>query len=204
MVIILIYCCRFYSGKYVIATDYNIHVLSHRYNKKTKERVNVPIPKCIQIYNSSMGGVDLSDMLVELYRVPTRARRWYFAIIGYLLDLAVVNSWLVYRRHGESLGVPAKLSSKDFRLSISKALRNKGQKPQTQNLGRIKVIKKPRGHRPDDDTRYDQKGHWPLHEPRQNRCKYCPTGYTSIICSKCEVNLCLVGARNCFVKFHCE
>ncbi|KAE8737607.1 hypothetical protein FOCC_FOCC016930, partial [Frankliniella occidentalis] len=59
-----------------------------RYDKKTKTRREVPIPNAVQLYNKSMGGVDLHDMLVELYRCPTRARRWYMSLISYMLDLA--------------------------------------------------------------------------------------------------------------------
>lgn len=90
-----------------------------------------------------MGGVDLNDMLVEYHRSPTKARRWYMSVIGYFLDLALVNAWLLYRRHArllkedheldEEMGLTEEdingdggkdrlMSSKQFRVSVSKAM----------------------------------------------------------------------------------
>jgi hypothetical protein len=40
-----------------------------------------------------MGGIDLMDMLVELYRIDLKAKRYYLRIIFHLIDIAVVNSW---------------------------------------------------------------------------------------------------------------
>ena len=45
-----------------------------------------------------MGGVDLSDMLLELYRINFKSKKWYMHIFYYLLDLSVVNAWLLYHR----------------------------------------------------------------------------------------------------------
>jgi len=45
----------------------------------------------------------LGIMLVELTRTPTRSKRWYLCLVGYMLDVAAVNSWLLYKRHIESL-----------------------------------------------------------------------------------------------------
>lgn len=49
-----------------------------------------------------MGGVDLSDMLIALYRTPFRSHRWYLIIFAQLLDICLLNAWLVYRRDMES------------------------------------------------------------------------------------------------------
>ncbi|KAF6201611.1 hypothetical protein GE061_004003 [Apolygus lucorum] len=45
-----------------------------------------------------MGCVDLSDMLIALYRTPLRSHRWYLALFAQLLDICVDNAWLMYRR----------------------------------------------------------------------------------------------------------
>ena len=70
-----------------------------RWSKQGKKYVEVDIPHIVNAYNKSMGGVDLSDMLMALYRIAIRPRRWYLRIICYLVDLSPSNGWLLYRRH---------------------------------------------------------------------------------------------------------
>ncbi|KAE9528741.1 hypothetical protein AGLY_012316 [Aphis glycines] len=62
-----------------------------RYDKNEKERVNVKFPKVIKKYNSHMGGVDLADIFVSLYRTSIKSHRWYLAIFSQLLDNGVNN-----------------------------------------------------------------------------------------------------------------
>ena len=154
----------------------------------------------------------MQDMLVELHRVPTKARRWYVPIIGYMIDLAVVNSWLVYRRHAESLKQTGHLDSetvvlrsKQFRVEISKSLQGQDAAPSSAGgrKNRIKtVIQKPRGFRPDSTLRFDSKDHFPDYVEANGRCKFCPNGSTRMKCVKCDIYLCLVPKRNCFRHFH--
>ncbi|KAK3922725.1 PiggyBac transposable element-derived protein 2, partial [Frankliniella fusca] len=97
-----------------------------RFEKAAKARVDFECPRIIQLYNSHMGGVDLSDQYVAAHRVPTRSKRWYFPIIGYLVDLAVVNSYRQYCRDNKLLGIQQKdidfADAKAFRFSVSKSL----------------------------------------------------------------------------------
>lgn len=74
----------------------------------------------MDLYNSHMGGVDKSDMMVALNRLPTRARRWYIPFIGYFIDLALVNSYLVYQRQAVQLKKKQEISTcKEFRQQVS-------------------------------------------------------------------------------------
>lgn len=45
------------------------------------------------------GGVDLADMVTELYRINFKLRKWYIRIAYWCLVLGVVNVWLLYLRH---------------------------------------------------------------------------------------------------------
>ncbi|KAK3923574.1 PiggyBac transposable element-derived protein 3 [Frankliniella fusca] len=191
---------------HVVSSLAGVHPLgeAQRYDKTAKCSVSVPCPRVIQLYNSKMGGVDHNDMLVELHRSPTRSRRWYMCLVGYFMDVAVVKSWLIYKRHAKSLGIsklPFK-NSKLFRLSIIKSLI--GAPLTTSPPGpRVKsVIQRPRGYTPDHDVRYDGENHWPSYTPGQACCKLCKTGYSTVICAKCNVNLCFRPTRQCFNKFH--
>lgn len=55
------------------------------FDKKTRTTVSIPRPAIVGIYNECMGGVDLMDMLVALYRIHIRSkwyRRLFFSFIG--------------------------------------------------------------------------------------------------------------------------
>lgn len=178
---------------------------ARRYDKDAKKKIPIPCPRIIQLYNEHMGGVDLSDMLVELYRIPSRARRWYFAIFCYLIDLAVVNAWLQYRR--ENSTQQKILDLKHFRLDISQGLaakntiRKRGRPSLEESPVPKKQIKKPSTQRPHDELRFDGSDHWPVYGDK-GRCRNCTNGYTTIKCSKCNMLLCFTSKKNCFVQFH--
>lgn len=45
-----------------------------------------------------MGGVHLSNMLMELYKINHRSAKWYMRIFYWALGTAVNNSWLWCRK----------------------------------------------------------------------------------------------------------
>lgn len=98
-----------------------------RYDKAAKIKVDVPAPNIVKKYNHNMGGVDLADMLISLYRTPLKSRRWYLALFGQLLDMSVVNAWLLYRRdtclHGKGKHKPLC----EFRSEIAYSLPRAGR-----------------------------------------------------------------------------
>ena len=48
-------------------------------------RKNIPCPQIVQQYSKTMGGVNLTDMLLSLYRIPCKAKHWYQRYSGILL-----------------------------------------------------------------------------------------------------------------------
>ena len=90
-----------------------------RYDKGSRCRIPISYPRIIKKYNSTTVGVDLGDMFFALYKLPSRARRWYFPLFCYLIGLSLTNSWLLYKRDCEALGVAQEIRcSKDFRLHV--------------------------------------------------------------------------------------
>ena len=172
-----------------------------RWNRVEKKKVVVPCPSIVKQYSKHMGGVDLSGMLIELYTVPLKSRRWYLRLFGYVLDLCTVNSWLLYRRETND----KKTSLKAFRGSIANALMTAGKR----TAGRPSVESSPQPQKkqrvvipiPVQDARFDNLDHWSEHG-HKGRCRYCPTGFSTIRCSKCNLVLCSVANRNCFKAFH--
>lgn len=179
-----------------------------RYDKKKKTRVKVKCPQIVKHYNDHMGGVDLADMLVALYRTQFRTHRYYLAIFSQILDVAVNNAWLLYRRDFLSGRTDAKekpVTLKKFRLQIAESLsyKNKRGRPSaTAPTPQKKIIRKPKATRPIDDVRLDRYDHFPQYTNKKNRCKYCTKGITRVFCTKCNLPYCFTTKSNCFSDAH--
>ena len=81
-------------------------------------------PEIVQHYHAAMRGVDKLDMLISLYRIYIKSRKWTLRMITHALDIAVANSWLEYRRDAERLDVAKKdiLDLLHFRLQVTDCL----------------------------------------------------------------------------------
>lgn len=93
-----------------------------RWSKESKAKVMIPCPSLIPAYNEHMGGIDLSDMLVHLYKTPAKSTRWYLPLFGYMLDLSIANSWLVYKRECGQLNQKP-ITLKRFRLAVAHSVK---------------------------------------------------------------------------------
>lgn len=179
-----------------------------RWSKTTNQQVDVPRPAIVRSYNESMGGVDLFGMLIALYRVGIRSRRGYLRIVYWVFNVAVVNGWLIYRRHMKQLELPQKYNLLKFQTYIARTLCTSGM-TERKKAGRPKLNTLPitpkRGPKklfPVAEMRFDGVAHWPVPKPNKLRCALCKTGQSRITCSKCKLNLCLTNVKNCFFTFH--
>lgn len=175
-----------------------------RYSKEEKSKVAITSPRIVLEYNAHMGGVDLADMLIELYRTPLKSKRYYLRLFAQILDIGVNNAWLLYRRECNLLGVKDDLALKDFRSLVSDALMRAHKPKRGRPSCGDAPSKKIKHHvqpRPSLEVRYDGVGHWPVFG-KKGRCRHCPTGQTQVQCTKCAMNLCFVPDRNCFLHFH--
>lgn len=175
-----------------------------RYKKEERRKVPVTCPNIIKQYNYNMGGVDLADMLIALYRTPFRGHRWYLPLFSQMIDICINNAWLLYRRDHQKDLKPICL--KKFRMQIHEGLlkfeRTPSNTAQTvPPISSDKIIKAPAVLRPPDAIRFDQIGHMPVCSPK-GRCKFCSKGQTRISCQKCKLRLCLVPERNCYLLYH--
>ena len=83
-----------------------------------QERKDVDVPCMIAEYNKGMGGVDMSDWKTERYRTMIRGKKWYFVIFSHCIDVAVVNTTVLYNMANPS----SKLDLLDVRRYITKCL----------------------------------------------------------------------------------
>ncbi|KAF2899145.1 hypothetical protein ILUMI_07029 [Ignelater luminosus] len=72
--------------------------LIQRCDRKTKQDVTVVWPETVSTYNEFMGGVDLLDDLIAYYRIRMRSKKYHLRLFFHFVDVAVINSWLLYRR----------------------------------------------------------------------------------------------------------
>lgn len=198
---------KWFDNKFVLAasTYVDAHPIQNimRYKKEEKKKGPVTCPNLIKHYNVNMGGVDLADMLVALYRTDLKGHRWHLPLFSQIVDICVNNAWLLYRR--ESSGKPKCIPLKKFRVALFRQLRcfeRSVPDPTSAPLPNlIKKIKKPVADRPDDATRYDLVGHFPTFTSK-GRCRNCTKNQTKFFCHKCNARLCVIEGRNCFLDFH--
>lgn len=150
-----------------------------RWCPKTKKWIEVDRPNVIGDYNKKMGGVNLNDMLVALYRTNIGSKKYYFKIFYNFLDVAIINAWLVYRRHCRQKNILRYKPLLTFRTEIAGTL----LKAKTVKRGRPSndAIPEPKRQRasnkldPPDDIRYDLHDHFfiPMDNENKIRSRVC-------------------------------
>ena len=97
--------------------------LSSSWNKKNKFFEEVERPLIVQVF------VDLCNVLLSLYRIRQRTKKFYFHIVYYLLGISLTNEWLLYLRHQNLESIPEnnQLSMLEFQTAIANRLGNRLQ-----------------------------------------------------------------------------
>ena len=76
----------------------------------------IPCPTVVKLYNNGMGGVDLMDQRTAAYQLDRKSSvRFYLRIFFDLLDIACVNSFLVY-----NIKLLKQLTLLDYKIVIAK------------------------------------------------------------------------------------
>jgi len=207
-----IIACKWYDNK-------SVHLVSNyigpeptdqvnRWSVAHKSRIPIERPAIVKEYNSFMGAIDLHDMLVEIYRTDIKCKRYYIRIIFHIVDMCIVNSWLMYKRHCKQLNIKKYDSLLTFKMNIALGLLKAGKdKIKTRKSLSLtppsKTTKKyKRLNAPVPDVRFDGYQHWPEYMKDKKRCKLCVQPYSRTKCSKCDVALCYNASRNCFKSYH--
>ena len=72
-------------------------------------------PNLVKNYNNYMGGVDQHNWHLENYRIKVRSKKWYWCLFTRILDMAILNSCLLYSRINKN-----KLTSIEHRRNIAR------------------------------------------------------------------------------------
>lgn len=170
-----------------------------------------------------MGGVDLLDSMLGLYRIGIRSKKWPNKIFFHFLDLCVVNAWILWRKNSDVY-----MALFDFKMAVAehfckvgKTYNKKKGRP-ASNTGTPKSTKRTSDSGPSTPTSIQQKKvkkslarPTPLNEVRKDSVDHLPEWKSArqqchndckfrsfVFCSKCGVYLCLNKDRNCFMSFH--
>lgn len=187
-----------------------------RYEKKLKANIQISCPRVVKEYNAHMGGVDLMDSFIGRYRIRIKSRKWTTRLFYHLLDMTVINAWVLYKKVNTRKGKLQKNIMKlaDFRTELADTLcryqshsKNKRGRPSTNSQQDNTVpSKKPRTGAqvlPPTDVRSDCIGHEKIFMESRNKCKFSNCRkLTSWFCKKCKVSLCDNKNNRCFALFH--
>lgn len=176
-------------------------VRTHKVDYKTKE--SVIKPKCIQEYNSNMGAVDRTDMMIVNVESIRRTQRWYKKLFFHLVDLSILNSHALYLcRTGKKPTLP------QFHLELVRQLLERNVETRLSNSNK--------GGRPspgETPLRLTQR-HFPSFVPPTEKktapCRQCHVckntsrreqkrRETRYMCVDCGLALC---AAPCFADYH--
>ncbi|XP_038832358.1 uncharacterized protein LOC120030925 [Salvelinus namaycush] len=200
-------------------------LMLHRYHLgfilSTVGKAQQNMASLIDSFEKAQKAASLNRDLLNLYHSPLSASApssWPQAVLWYLTDLALVNSWMQYRQ--DHVPLPEPLNLMAFRLEVSKALiLSSGSDtqdaapphPPPQKLHSPGTAPDPGllqdSPLPDVATRYDGLGHWPeqLGEGEGGRCRFGGCERMSRVrCLKCCVFLCISRNHNCFLNFHSQ
>ena len=185
-----------------------------RYDRVSRSYQEISCPNIVQEYNKFMGGIDSFDSYISLYRTKTKSSaKYYKRIFFHIMDMFVINSWLLYRRDSMDLGEVPKsiLPLWDFKAEIAEKL-STGTGIRRKRFSEVShghLTKQKRGRAqplPTDSMRRDGVDHLPYLSAKRATCKNpgCSSKVRTI-CSKCsgteEIHLC-VSEKNCFFDFH--
>lgn len=184
----------------LISTTHNSSMVE--LTNKRKEKIMKPL--VVVHYNNNMGGVDKSDQCLSYYPVMrNKQRKYYKKIFRHLLNQAVWNSFVLYKKQ---LGP---LTHLDFRLKLIERLIEesspiqqalpRGIVPKTsENVIRLTGRHFP-SHVPDKETRKRPSRKCVVCAMKTNENGKRVRRETRIECADCNVGLCVVP---CFKLYH--
>ena len=145
---------------------------------------NFARPGMVSLYNTYIGGFDVSDQRVSSYARLMRGAVWYYKIFLYIIEVCVSNAYILERKS------PCR-TALDFRKSlIGDLIEGKSFRRDTQMWSP-----------PNSEIRFNQEHfHHLVSNDKRSTCKVhlqCVDTFYS--CAVCGVRMCL---EPCFLRYH--
>uniref|UniRef100_A0A8B9GL59 PiggyBac transposable element-derived protein domain-containing protein n=1 Tax=Astyanax mexicanus TaxID=7994 RepID=A0A8B9GL59_ASTMX len=161
-------------------------------------KVSIPCPTPVKQYNQHMGGVDLSDQLIQYYSAQHKTMRWYRKMFYHFLDIATTNSFILHKE----LCLAQEKQPLTHRAFLEKLTSELCGRP----LLTKSSAKSPADHVPVAISNLQSATPSDKATTGRRRCEHCQSQGrrkdTPWKCSKCDVALCLQLDRNCFAAWH--
>jgi len=194
------------------------------YNKRARapfgdeSTKDLEIPKAINDYNKFMHGVDIADQIRSYYCTDLRARRTWWPLFLFSLEIALINSYSIAKmaKSGGTDHASWRMQLVDELVQEAtigplSRIRAEELKAMEEKVARGSRIGPPHYKLP--ESRFVQTSHTPANYANRNsrgRCVWCRyrgmrsnnVPKTAVKCSFCNVFLCFLPNRNCFDAFH--
>ena len=162
--------------------------------QKNGTKLQVVCPQSIEFYNSTMGGVDLTDQKVGIYDADRKSEKWWRKVFYRLFMTSVTNSWILF----EELRGKSK-SFLQFVVPLAEQMITQGKS--TCAIKRKTSVGRPTKRK----TTLRFGDHLPVCGKTRRRCARCAQKFrketrTKQICCACNIPLC----KDCFRPFHIE
>lgn len=193
---------------YMMSTKHTaVEQFTGKFDRGTGEAIYKPA--AVIEYTKQMGGVDLSDQLMNYYHFLRRSCKWWRKLWVHLFNMLMLNAHVL----NKTFGLQKNLSHHEYRYIVAAAL---------LNFTEMEVPLPPAGgDAAQARIRPARRGHWPerlaastkTKKTKTRKCRFCFVSAkkaargvrtrreksTSIICSECRVPLCIYP---CFGEHH--
>ena len=164
-------------------------------------------PQAIATYNKYMNAVDRSDQILAVNNVLRKCMRWWKTLFFHMIDIAVVNSFILFREHerkfpdNEDLKRTADYTLGNFREEIVRQICDFPEKAdQPPGLSTPKAV----------DPNEFQSLHMPVFTDEKKNCVVCykQNKVQRQVFSTCSAPMCegkhmhVTKEKNCFQVFH--
>lgn len=171
------------------------------------EKSEVACPVVIKDYNNFMGGVDQADQLRSFYAIDRKSKKWWHRIFWALVEVAFVNSHIVFCQQNEKISLYQYRRSVAQGLMTFKKLSVNKRSSRTDHSTSSNKRRRGKTESVTADVRLGNLGvHWPIFGEARGRCELCSIRniqsrpYSK--CRHCGVFLCCNDKKNCFTEYH--
>ena len=158
------------------------------------ERKRIPVPQVVKTYNRYMGGVDLVNSQVALYRSHVHKNKWWFSLFTTGVSIMCVNAWRLWNC------IYPKVSYLDFLREVCVSILTLHKEPR-MHPGPLPSL--------NGGMRFDRQDHLIFKSGVKGVCQQCKIlgcgkktnneKRTNYRCQKCDKAL---HPDNCFLAYH--